>query len=149
MRVDAGAFGHKYQSKPEVFRFCTHDCGMYLPKYDAVTIWHMRDLIARSRTRIKQTAVQHIQVPRFEGLKIETMLAYAADKPEVMACLPSVRREREALPRQYLANVIYTIVKEPFKNWVNAIVDERHEERRKEEDIIMMDPEIAAVFNAS
>ena len=37
----------------------------------------------------------------------------------------------------------------PLHLQCNAIVDERHEERRKEEDIIMMDPEIAAVFNAS
>ena len=63
--------------------------------------------------------------------------------------MPIVCREREALLRQYLANVIYTIVKEPFKTWVNTIVDERHEERRKEEDTIMMDPLIAEVFNAS
>ena len=130
MRIDAGEFGSKYQSKPEVYRFCTHDCGMYICKYDAVTIWHLRDLIARKRTPIKQTAVQHIQVPRFEGLKIETMLDYSAGKPEVMACLPSVKREREALPRQYLANVIYTIVKEPFRTWVNNLVNQRHEERR-------------------
>ena len=66
-----------------------------------------------------------------------------------MACLPSVERERLSLPRQYLANVLYTIVKQPFKDWVNGIVDQRHEEWRKEEDTIFMDPEIAAVFNAS
>ena len=48
-----------------------------------------------------------------------------------------------------MANVLYTIVKQPFKDWVNGIVDQRHEERRKEEDTIFMDPEIAAVFNAS
>ena len=82
-------------------------------------------------------------------MKIETMLQYAEVHPEVMACLPSVRREREALPRQYLANVIFTVVKDPFKAWVDRIVNARHEERRKEEDTIMMDAEIAAVFNAS
>jgi hypothetical protein len=58
--VDASAFGSKYQSKPEVYRFLTHDNGFYLPKYDAVTIWHMRDIVARKRQRIKQTDVQHI-----------------------------------------------------------------------------------------
>jgi hypothetical protein len=57
VRVDAAAFGSKYQSKPEVYRFLTHDNGIYLPKYDAITIWHMRDLVAGKRSRIKQTDV--------------------------------------------------------------------------------------------
>ena len=43
--------------------------------------------------------MRHITVPHFEGLKIESMLDYAAARPPVMACLPAVAREREALPK--------------------------------------------------
>ena len=39
--MDAKAFGAKYQSKRELYRFLTHDCGFYLPAYQAITIWHM------------------------------------------------------------------------------------------------------------
>ena len=53
VKVDAGAFGHKYQSKAEVYKFLSHDCGAYLPSYDTVTIWHLRDLMAGKRMRIK------------------------------------------------------------------------------------------------
>ena len=134
VRVDPAAFGAKYQSKGEVYRFLTHDCGTYLPKYDTVTIYHMKELVAGTRIRIKEVDVKHITVPHFEGLKIETMLEYAESKPFVMAGLPSIKREREALPRQYVANVLYTKIGEPFKTWVNGLVDERHELRRKEED---------------
>ena len=90
VNVDAAAFGSKYKSKHEVFRFVEHDCGTYAPSYDSVTIWHLRDLMAGKRTRIHQTGVKHIAVPRFEGLKLETMLEWAADKPEVMRALPAV-----------------------------------------------------------
>jgi hypothetical protein len=48
-----------------------------------------------------------------------------------------------------VANVIFTIVGERFKNWVEEIVNERHELRRQEDDTIEMDPDIARVFNAS
>ena len=89
--------------------------------------------MAGKRTRIKQTEVKHITVPRFEGLNLDAMLEWSADKPAVMQALPSVRREREALPRQYIANIIYTIAGEPFKNWVIRLVDTRHEERRRQE----------------
>ena len=109
----------------------------------------MRDLAAGRRRRIKEINVKHITIPHFDGLKLETMLMYAAMVPEVMESLPTVEREREKLPRPYLANLIYTIVGEPFKRWVEEKVNERHELRRQQEDTIQMDPEIAAAFNQS
>ena len=42
--VNAASFGAKFQSKGEVYRFLTHDCGTYLPKYDTVTVYHMKEL---------------------------------------------------------------------------------------------------------
>ena len=149
VRIDAAAFGAKFQSKGEVFRFLTHDCGTYLPSYENVTVFHMRDLVAGKKIRIKAADVKHITVPHFEGLKIQTMLSYASTKPFVMACLPAVLREREALPRQYVANCIYTKVGDSFKQWVDEIVNTRHELRRQEDDQIQMDPEIAEIFNSS
>ena len=97
-----------------------------------MTIWHMRDLISGERRRIKEVDVKQINVPFFEGLKIEKFLEFAADKPDVMMALPLLERERLSLPRAYIANVIYTLVGEPFKNWVDRIVTRRHEERRQE-----------------
>jgi len=147
--IDAQSFGAKFQSKREVYRFLTHDCGAYLASYDSMTIFHMKDLAAGKRKRIKQVEVKVITIPFFEGLKIEAMLEYAATKPQVMDCLPMVKRERERLPRQYLGNVIYTIIGEPFKQWVDSIVNSRHEVRRQPQDQIQMDPEIARLFNES
>ena len=66
-----------------------------------------------------------------------------------MMALSVIKREREKLPRSYLANIIYTLVGDPFKQWVETKVNERHEKRKKQEDAIMLDPEIAAIFNAS
>lgn len=130
--VDSKQFGAKFASKKECYRFLTHDCGAYLASYQSMTIWHMRDLISGERMRIKEACVKQINVPYFEGLKIESFLEYAADKPDVMAALPQLERERLALPRAYIANLIYTIAGEPFKKWVDNIVKRRHEERRQE-----------------
>jgi len=109
----------------------------------------MRDLAAGKRRRIKEVDVKQINIPHFEGLNIETMLAYAETKPEVMEALPIVKRERLKLSRPYLAKVIYTIVGEPFKSWVERRVNERHDLRRQQDDQIQLDPEIARVFNES
>ena len=75
----------------------------------------MRDLAAGRRRRIKEVNVRHITIPHFEGLKIEAMLDYASIFQEVMEALPTVERERMKLPRPYMANLIYTLVGEPFK----------------------------------
>ena len=145
--MDAKAFGAKFQSKKECYRFLSHDCGVYLAAYQSMTVWHLRDLISGNRKRVSEKAVNQINVPYFEGLKIESFLDYAADKPAVMESLPMLERERLSLPRAYIANIIYTIVGQPFKNWVDRIVTRRHEERRQEQSTITMDPEIAAIFN--
>lgn len=114
-----------------------------------MTIWHMRDLLSGDRRRIQEKDLKQINVPYFEGLKIESFLEFAADKPEVMRALPMLERERLALPRGYIANVIFTLVGQPFKKWVDRIVTKRHEERRQVQSTIKMDPEIAAIFNQS
>jgi len=147
--VDAKAFKAKFQSKGEVYRFLTHDCGVYLSTYETMTVWHMADLAANRRRRIKETDVKVINIPHFEGLKIETMLEYAALQPDVMQYLPAVAREREKLPRSYLGNLIYTVVGEPFRRWVEGRVDERHDQRRQHDDQIHMDAEIAEAYKNS
>jgi hypothetical protein len=78
VRVDAQAFAAKYQSKKEVYRFLTHDNGLYLPKYETVTIFHMRDLCAGRRCKIKEINIKHITIPHFDSLKIERMLEFVA-----------------------------------------------------------------------
>ena len=72
--VDAATFGAKYQSKREVFRFLTHDCGCFLPSYESCTIFHMRDIAGGKRRRLKAKIVKQIFVPNFERLTIDTML---------------------------------------------------------------------------
>ena len=53
-------FNAKYHSKNEVYRFLAFDCGIYLPAYDAITIFHLRDIAAGKRKYIKATEVKTI-----------------------------------------------------------------------------------------
>lgn len=58
--------------------------------------------------------------------------------------------ETEKLPRQYLANVIYTVVGDPFHKWKEDIIEARNRKVAEKKDLFCdMDPEIAAVFKAS
>ena len=56
----------------------------------------------------------------------------------------------EKLPRQYIANVIYTIVGPPFAQWVKAQMEKRNDKIKAEQDLLIdMDPEIAEIFRKS
>ena len=126
VKVSAKELAAKVRDKQEVYHFLSHACNIYLPSYDTVTVWHLRDLFSKKRTRIMGTEVKHLHVPQYEGLKIESMLAFASLYPNVMRVFPESRKETMKMPRQYLANCIYSIVGEPFKDWVNEKVNERH-----------------------
>ena len=61
--------------------------------------------------------------------------------PEVLKALPTGEKEIEKLPRQYIANVIHTIVGQPFREWMDAKLVERNQELTEKKDMIIeLDP---------
>ena len=61
--INAASFGAKYASKREVYRFLSSKARIYLPNYESVTIFHMRDIVAGRRKKIKLDVVKVITVP--------------------------------------------------------------------------------------
>ena len=109
----------------------------------------MISLIAKEKL-IKCENVKVLPVPQYEGLTIKNMLAFAEDKKEVMRALPMVEHEILKLPRQYIANIIYSIEGDPFAEWVQLRVLQRNQKIASERDLMIeMDAEIAAIFKAS
>ena len=54
------------------------------------------------------------------------------------------------MPRQWVCNIIATIVGRPFVDWVKTRVNERNAALIKDRNLgIAMDPAIAAAFHAS
>ena len=83
-----------------------------------MTVYHFRDLAMNLRLRIPAQNVKVLIVPQYKGLKIEDMLKWAEKYPQVAKALPSEPREILKLHRDYITNVIYTLVGEPFDLWV-------------------------------
>ena len=59
----AKTFSAKFRSKREVWSFLTVDVGAYLPPYENVTIYHMRDLVAGTKKIIKADGIKVLHVP--------------------------------------------------------------------------------------
>ena len=54
------------------------------------------------------------------------------------------------LPKEYIANVAFTVLGKPFGDWVKGQIELRNYKITTEKQLnIDMDPELAAAFNAS
>jgi hypothetical protein len=84
-------------------------------------------LASGKRRPIKCSDVKDISLPHFEGLTVDAMLHHAKNWPAVGMALPIEPREVEKMPRSYLANVIYTIVGKPFRDWVDVAIKTRND----------------------
>ena len=62
-KVSAQLFCAKYAGKREVYRFLTHDCGVYLSSFETMTVWHMRDIVSNKRKKILSKDVKHVIIP--------------------------------------------------------------------------------------
>ena len=48
-QIASQSFSAKFSSKAEVYRFMAIDVKAYLPPYECVTMWHLRDLAANKK----------------------------------------------------------------------------------------------------
>jgi hypothetical protein len=133
----------------EVYRFLSSEVKAYLPSYETVTVWHLRDLAMGVKKIIRCDDVKVIDVPQFEGLAIKDIFGYACNTPAVENALPP-SKEIAKLCRGYLANVVYTLMGDPFQQWVNQQVARRNQKIAVEgNNMISMDPQIAQIFQQS
>ena len=125
--VPAAEFNAKFRDKPEVYKFLACDAGVYLPKEELVTVWHLKDLMNLTKARIYAKNVKHIFVPQYEGLTVERMVHHMRKSKEVCRYIPDSDQEVENFPRQYIANICYTVIGEPFYQWVQTKIDARND----------------------
>ena len=59
-------------------------------------------------------------------------------------------KELAKVPRQWLANVIYSVVGQPFGDWVDEVIQSRNSKIvASDNKCIAMDPEVYAAFQSS
>ena len=86
-----------------------------------MTIFFMKSLIDGSKKFIHMDKVRHLSVPQYEGLGIKAMLVEIQKYQIVENYLPE-ERDWRLMPRQWLVNLIYTLVGKPFADWVQVVM---------------------------
>ena len=154
-QVTAMAFASKYKSKREVYNFLAINVKAYLPHYDTITIYFLKDVVSGAKKSkftksfiililfhivVKTDRFQHLSVPQYDGLNIDKMLEFANDYREVFKFLPDPI-EIKKCPKQWLINVIFTVIKQPFANWVTDLIETRNHKIAVDKNLLIdMDP---------
>ena len=100
-RVSVKEFMAKYKTKREVYHFCTVDAKLYVPPYETVTMWHLRDVATNKKRRILAKDAEHMEVPQYEELSIEKMIIWLKENhPVFLENYFPVEREMVKFPRQ-------------------------------------------------
>ena len=88
---------------------------------------------------------------RYEGLGVKDIRRFLdQNHPELYEYLPEPKLELPKVPKQWLANVCATILKEKFSAWVKDRQNARHVKGVEKGDLmIQMDPEVKRVFEQS
>ena len=82
-------------------------------------------------------------------MKVERLYEFIGQYPETYAYYP-VKQEIRKLPKQWIANVAYSILEDEFSDWVKAQIEARNEHVAQKGDLfIELDPDVAAAFAAS
>ena len=93
--------------------------------------------------------MRHLFVPMYETLSVRYILDVADAHAEVLEYLPD-QKDVPRLPRQWIINVLFTILGGDFADWVDQHVKARNTGRLEEkQQLIELDPAIARAFQQS
>ena len=62
--ITSKEFSAKYRSKREIYNFLATDVGVYLPAYDNITIYFLKEILTKKKKMIKTTGVRTIHIPQ-------------------------------------------------------------------------------------
>jgi hypothetical protein len=88
-------------------------------------------------------------VPQYEGLKIQSILDQFGQHMAFLQHMP-IEKELSKLPKQWICNVAYSLIGDPFRQWVLQMVETRNAKMAVERnEMINLHPRVHAAHMAS
>ena len=63
-KISSKEFAAKYNSKREIYNFLACDVGVFLPPYDNVTVYFLKDLMSGKKKMLSTKMVKTIHIPQ-------------------------------------------------------------------------------------
>ena len=74
---------------------------------------------------MKAQHARHLQIPQYETLTMQKMYGYISNFPDVFKYYPD-QSEMPKLPKEWIANVAYSVMGDQFSDWVSEQIEERY-----------------------
>ena len=88
-------------------------------------------------------------VPQYEGIGLREMADYLGNSEVLLQYLP-ITKEMRTLPRQWIINAAYTIVGNPFKDWIRNRIEARNVKVAVEKNMMInIDPGLSRIWQNS
>ena len=131
------------------YGFLAVDCHAYLAPYENHTIYFLKDLIMGKKKFISCDRIRYLSLPQYTGLAVKHILEQAQSHEVCAEYLPDAD-DFSKLPRQWIINITYTLVGQPFADWARNIIEVRNSKLVEEQKLgIDIDPEIMQRFSQS
>ena len=117
----------KCRSKLELYNLLTSEGGMYLPPIQDATQQYIRQLMMGKKNYVKSEDIKVIKVPHYNGLTVAKILNFARNKGDIQSYLPDYKYSKEP-NREWLCNLINTLIPKEFQEYVALKVSERKHE---------------------
>ena len=89
-------------------------------------------------------------MPYYESLSLEKIQQFCQQHPNEINCYLPDSRELHKVSREWICNIVATVLKNIFTDWVREQIEERNEELTLKKGLdIELDEDIAAAFHAS
>jgi hypothetical protein len=159
--VNVNSFSAKYRSKREIYTFLTVDGEVYLPPFETVTVYFLKDIVEGNKKCtysdlfltilvVSTHAVRHLSAPQYDNLSMGKILDFLAQFEAMHLFMPAEPHEIKKLPRAWVINVGATVVGQPFVEWVSKRITARNKEMAQDRNLLIkMDPQLAAAFQRS
>ena len=98
---------------------------------------------------IKSDLAKHLHIPSYEGLTVKAILDFGMQTEQLSSYMPD-ERDLAKLPRQWIINVVFSVVGDDLRAWVSDQIKTRNEKLAAKQDLMIeLDPEIASAFGSS
>ena len=116
----------KCKSKSELYNVLIRDGGIYLPPKQEATQKYLRSIMNGTKNYLNWKNIMVIKVPHYKGLTVKDIVEFAETQVDLNSYLPDFEYNK-ALNRDWLCNVINTLIPKEFQRYIDQKVTERKE----------------------
>ena len=122
--IQVSELGIKAKSKKEVYNLLYNEGDVYLPLIEDVHHKFISQILVGDKRYLKCSQIKVCSVPQLKGLRVEDLLKFAEENIDIKGYLPDY--EYRKLPnRQWLCNMLNTLIGEKFKLYMKNVMKER------------------------